>query len=89
CDDLTTRMLAEMHNDFDALNILRPDSEPRATHHISEIIEITEELVKRRHAYIATNGDVMFSIDTNPVYGLLSRQDLEQLQAGARVEIAD
>ncbi|MBD2809374.1 cysteine--tRNA ligase [Xenorhabdus sp. Vera] len=89
CDDLTTRMLAEMHSDFDALNILRPDAEPRATHHIPEIIEITEELVKRRHAYIATNGDVMFSIDTNPVYGLLSRQDLEQLQAGARVEVAD
>ncbi|WP_337238216.1 class I tRNA ligase family protein, partial [Salmonella enterica] len=37
CEQLTTRMLAEMHKDFDALNILRPDSEPRATHHIAEI----------------------------------------------------
>ncbi|MDC9595888.1 cysteine--tRNA ligase [Xenorhabdus anantnagensis] len=89
CDDLTTRMLAEMHSDFDTLNLLRPDLEPRATQHIPEIIEITEELIKRGHAYVAANGDVMFSIDTNPNYGLLSRQDLEQLQAGARVEVAD
>ncbi|MDR0218283.1 MAG: cysteine--tRNA ligase [Enterobacteriaceae bacterium] len=89
CDALTTRMLREMHSDFDALNILRPDSEPRATQHIHEIIEITEQLIKRDHAYVADNGDVMFSIETDPDYGLLSRQDLEQLQAGARVEIAD
>ncbi|WP_047682566.1 MULTISPECIES: cysteine--tRNA ligase [Xenorhabdus] len=89
CEALTTRMLNEMYSDFDALNILRPDSEPRATRHIPEIIELTEQLIKRGHAYVADNGDVMFSIDTNPDYGLLSRQDLEQLQAGARVEIAD
>lgn len=89
CEQLTTRMLAEMHKDFDALNIARPDSEPRATHHIAEIIELTEALIKRGHAYIADNGDVMFAIDTDPDYGLLSRQDLEQLQAGARVEVAN
>lgn len=89
CEQLTTRMLAEMHKDFDALNIARPDSEPRATHHIAEIIELTETLIKRDHAYVAENGDVMFAIDTDPDYGLLSRQDLEQLQAGARVEVAN
>ena len=88
-DDLTTRMLAEMHKDFDALNILRPDSEPRATRHISEIIELTESLLQRGHAYVADNGDVMFEVKTDPTYGVLSRQDLEQLQAGARVEVAD
>ncbi|MEQ5665903.1 cysteine--tRNA ligase [Providencia alcalifaciens] len=86
---LTTRMLAEMHKDFDALNILRPDSEPRATRHISEIIELTQSLIERGHAYVAGNGDVMFEVKTDPNYGLLSRQDLEQLQAGARVEVAD
>ncbi len=89
CEQLTTRMLAEMHKDFDALNIARPDSEPRATHHIAEIIELTEALIKRGHAYVADNGDVMFAIDTDPDYGVLSRQDLEQLQAGARVEVAN
>ncbi|MEQ4925023.1 cysteine--tRNA ligase [Proteus hauseri] len=89
CDQLTTRMLAEMHKDFDALNIARPDSEPRATHHIAEIIALTEKLIERNHAYVADNGDVMFAIDTDVDYGLLSRQDLEQLQAGARVEVAN
>lgn len=89
CDQLTERMLAEMHKDFDSLNIARPDLEPRATHHIPEIIEIVEQLITRGHAYVASNGDVMFAVDTDPDYGLLSRQDLEQLQAGARVEVAD
>ncbi len=88
-EELTTRMLAEMHKDFDALNILRPDSEPRATRHIHEIIELTESLIERGHAYVADNGDVMFEVKTDPNYGLLSRQDLDQLQAGARVEVAD
>ncbi|HEY1843399.1 MAG TPA: cysteine--tRNA ligase [Buttiauxella sp.] len=84
---LVDRMVAEMHADFDALNILRPDSEPRATRHIPEIIEIVEQLIARDHAYVASNGDVMFSVETDPSYGKLSRQDLDQLQAGARVEV--
>lgn len=84
---LVDRMIAEMHADFDALNILRPDSEPRATKHIPEIIEIVEQLIERNHAYVAANGDVMFSVETDADYGKLSRQDLDQLQAGARVEV--
>ncbi len=84
---LVDRMVDEMHVDFDALNILRPDSEPRATKHIPEIIEIVEQLIERNHAYVASNGDVMFSVETDPTYGQLSRQDLDQLQAGARVEV--
>ncbi|STT01889.1 cysteinyl-tRNA synthetase [Klebsiella pneumoniae] len=63
---LVDRMIAEMHKDFDALNILRPDSEPRATHHIAEIIEITEQLIAKGHAYVADNGDVMFDVPTDP-----------------------
>ncbi|STQ13637.1 cysteinyl-tRNA synthetase [Enterobacter cloacae] len=86
---LVDRMIVEMHKDFDALNILRPDSEPRATHHIHEIIDITEKLIARGHAYVADNGDVMFSVPTDPTYGSLSRQDLDQLQAGARVDVVD
>ncbi|PKH21418.1 cysteine--tRNA ligase [Enterobacterales bacterium CwR94] len=88
-DQLTDRMIAEMHADFAALNILPPDLEPRATRHIAEIIEITEKLIAREHAYVASNGDVMFSVKSDPHYGQLSRQDLDQLQAGARVEVAD
>ena len=87
CDELVNRMVIEMHKDFDALNVLRPDFEPRATHHIPEIIDIVEQLIKRGHAYVADNGDVMFDVESFKEYGKLSRQDLEQLQAGARIEI--
>lgn len=86
---LVDRMVVEMHKDFDALNILRPDSEPRATNHIPEIIEIVEQLLDRGHAYVADNGDVLFSVESDPNYGVLSRQDLDQLQAGARVDVVD
>lgn len=89
CDQLTERMLTEMYADFDALNIARPNLEPRATQHIAEIIELVELLLKRHHAYIADNGDVMFSVESYGDYGLLSRQDLQQLQAGARVEVVN
>ncbi|MCW9733314.1 cysteine--tRNA ligase [Avibacterium sp. 20-15] len=89
CEQLVDRMVAEMYRDFDALNILRPNIEPRATHHIPEIIDIVEKLIQRGHAYVAENGDVMFDIESFPQYGKLSRQDLTQLQAGARIEISE
>ena len=87
CDQLVDRMIAEMHKDFDALNILRPDVEPRATHQIPEIIAMVEKLIANGHAYVAADGDVMFDVESFPKYGALSRQNLAQLQAGARVEI--
>ncbi|WP_424409143.1 cysteine--tRNA ligase [Pasteurella sp. PK-2025] len=89
CDQLVDRMVAEMYKDLDALNVLRPDIEPRATHHIPEIIALIEKLIQRGHAYIADNGDVMFDVESFQEYGKLSRQNLEQLQAGARVEIVN
>ena len=88
CDQLVDRMVGEMHSDFAALNIQPPNLEPRATHHIAEIIAIVEKLIGRGHAYVAENGDVMFSVPSFSQYGLLSRQDLDQLQAGARIEIS-
>ena len=88
-ETLTNRMIAEMHKDFDALGILPPDLEPRATRHIPEIIEMVERLIERKHAYVAANGDVMFDVLSDKGYGVLSRQDLDQLQAGARVEITE
>lgn len=87
CDQLVDRMITEMHKDFDALNILRPDVEPRATQHIPEIITMVEKLLAKGHAYVAEDGDVMFNVESFQKYGALSRQNLEQLQAGARVEI--
>ncbi|MDO4697384.1 MAG: cysteine--tRNA ligase [Pasteurellaceae bacterium] len=87
CDQLVERMIAEMHRDFDALNILRPDVEPRATQHMPEIINMVQTLLDKGYAYVAEDGDVMFKVDSFEKYGRLSRQNLEQLQAGARVEI--
>ena len=87
CDQLVDRMIAEMQKDFDALNILRPDVEPRATHQIPEIIAMVEKLIANGHAYVAADGEVMFDVESFPQYGALSRQNLDQLQAGARVEI--
>ncbi|GIU10454.1 MULTISPECIES: cysteine--tRNA ligase [unclassified Shewanella] len=89
CDELTERLIGEMHRDFDALNMARPDNEPRATLHMPEIIDMVEKLIEREHAYVASNGDVLFSVSSFPEYGRLSGQNLEQLQAGARVEVED
>ncbi|HIF9292357.1 TPA: cysteine--tRNA ligase [Photobacterium damselae] len=87
CDSLTERLIGEMHADFDALGMKRPDVEPRATAFISEIIDLCERLIERGFAYVADNGDVMFEVSKFKDYGRLSKQDLDQLQAGARVDI--
>ncbi|MGI2069185.1 cysteine--tRNA ligase [Shewanella baltica] len=87
CEALTERLIGEMHQDFDALNMLRPDFEPRATLHIAEIIDMVELLLARGHAYVASDGDVLFSVASYPDYGRLSGQNLDQLQAGARVGV--
>ncbi|WED25567.1 cysteine--tRNA ligase [Vibrio sp. DW001] len=87
CDSLTERLIQDMHQDFDALNMKRPDVEPRATHYIQEIIDLVERLIDRGFAYVASNGDVMFEVKKFSEYGKLSKQDLDQLQAGARVDI--
>ncbi|WP_332403074.1 cysteine--tRNA ligase [Vibrio metschnikovii] len=87
CDSLTERLIQEMYTDFDVLNILRPDVEPRATAYIEEIIALVEQLIDRGFAYVADNGDVMFEVSKFKEYGRLSKQDLTQLQAGARVDI--
>ncbi len=87
CDSLTERLIQDMYQDFDALNMKRPDVEPRATHFIAEIIDLVEKLIEKGFAYVADNGDVMFEVSTFEQYGKLSKQDLEQLQAGARVDV--
>ncbi len=91
---LTERTIAAMHQDFDALNMARPDLEPRVTTHMDEIITMIETLVKKDHAYVAGaeaevtgKGDVLFNVSSYPDYGKLSGQNLEQLQAGSRVDV--
>lgn len=86
-DALTKRMTKAMHQDFDNLGMLRPDVEPTVTDHIPEIIEMVERLINKGHAYVAENGDVLFSVSSFENYGQLSQQDLDMLQAGSRVEV--
>lgn len=85
--DLAEQFIVEMHKDFDALNIKRPDIEPKATDNITEIVNFVQKLVDNQHAYVAENGDVLFDINSFKEYGKLSGQKLDELQAGARIEV--
>ncbi len=89
CEQLTTRFTKAMHDDFDALNMLRPDLEPRVTDHMPEVISMIEKLINKKHAYVAENGDVLFSVESYAEYGQLSGQNLEMLQAGSRVDVEE
>nr|WP_185960719.1 cysteine--tRNA ligase [Aliidiomarina halalkaliphila] len=86
-DAVTERFLTYMHEDFAALNLVEPDIEPRVTTHMDDIIALVETLLTKKNAYIADSGDVLFDVSSFPKYGQLSGQNLEQLQAGARVTV--
>ncbi|RVU40547.1 cysteine--tRNA ligase [Rheinheimera riviphila] len=87
CDALTARYTEAMHADFNALSLLPADIEPRVTTHMAEIIELIQTLLEKKHAYVAVDGDVLFDVSTYEKYGQLSQQNLDMLQAGARVEV--
>lgn len=89
CDELTERTIGMMHEDFDSLNMLPADVEPRVTTHMPEIIDVIERLIDKNHAYVADNGDVLFEVSTFDKYGALGKQDLTQLVAGARVDVEE
>jgi len=84
---LTEVYIRAMHEDAAALNVLPPNSEPRATQHIDSIIGLIERLLKNEHAYQSSNGDICFSVERFADYGKLAHKDLEGLMAGARVEV--
>ena len=86
---LTARFIAAMDDDAAALGTLRPDLEPKATDHVDDILRMVGTLVDKGNAYPAKNGDVYFSVASFPRYGRLSNKKLDDLQAGARVEIDD
>jgi len=85
--ELTERFIAIMHDNFKSLNMLEPDIEPKVSTHIPEIIEIIEKLMAKGHAYVADDGDVLFSVPSYADYGKLSGQDLDALQLGSRVDV--
>ena len=86
-DTLTARTTEDYHADAAALGALPPDIEPRATQHIAEMIAIIERLIASGHAY-AAEGHVLFAVPSFPGYGKLSGRSPEELQAGARIEVA-
>ena len=83
---LAERYIKAYYEDADALGIKRPTVAPRATEHIDDIITLIEKIIKSNHAYVV-NGDVYFDVQSFPEYGKLSKQSLEELQSGARIEI--
>ncbi len=84
---LTARFIEAMHQDCTALGVEPPDHEPRATQHVGGIIKMIEQLLARGHAYVASDGDVLYDVSGFPGYGRLSGKKLEDLRAGARVEV--
>ena len=84
---LTERFIRAMHEDSDALGILRPTDEPRATAHMDEILAMIGTLIEKGLAYVAENGDVYYAVARFPGYGKLSGKDPQDLRAGARVEV--
>jgi cysteinyl-tRNA synthetase len=86
-DALSARYIEAMNEDADALFMLRPDHEPRATDHIGQIIDITNTLIEKGYAYAADNGDVYFAVNTYSDYGQLSGKKIDELRAGERVAV--
>ena len=84
---LTDRTIAFFHQDMHALNALSPTREPRATDHIPQMIHMIETLIKKEMAY-AREGHVLFRHKKHEGYGKLSRRSLDELVAGARIEVA-
>ncbi|MCM8855150.1 MAG: cysteine--tRNA ligase [Candidatus Thiodiazotropha sp.] len=87
--ELTEEFIQAMHVDADALGVLRPTDEPKATQHMDEILEMISRLIEKGHAYVAENGDVYYSVRSFSDYGKLSGKSIEDLRAGARVELGD
>jgi len=88
-DQLTNRFIDAMHEDEKALGILPPDIEPRATESMNEIFYMIETLVEKGIAYQGKSGDVYYSVRKFPNYGKLSGKNLDDLEAGARVDVED
>jgi len=86
-DEITSKYIDAYFKDMHALNIQDATTYPHATHYVTEMIEIIQKLIEKGHAYEA-GGDVCFSVPSFKTYGKLSKKVLEDLIAGARVDIS-
>jgi cysteinyl-tRNA synthetase len=85
-EEIATRYIEEFSADMGALGLQEPTIEPKATEHISDMIELVRRLLAKGHAYQA-GGDVYYAVESFPEYGKLSKRTLDEMQAGARVEV--
>ncbi len=85
--DLTRHFIDAMHEDERALNVLPPDIEPRATQSMDAIISMIRRLMENGYAYIGSNGDLFYAVSKFSPYGRLSGKNIDELQAGERVEV--
>jgi len=85
--DITAETIGWYHADMDALGNLRPTHEPRATDYIAQMIAMAEDLIAKGHAY-AAEGHVLFAVESFENYGALSGRSVDDMIAGARVEVA-
>ena len=86
-DALTGRFIDAMHEDEDALNVLRPSEEPRATGNIPEMLGMIQTLLDKGYAYQGKNGDVYYDVSRFAGYGKLSGRKLDELRAGERIAV--
>lgn len=84
---ISERYTQAYHEDVAALGSLQPTVEPKATDHLPQMIAMMETLITKGHAYVA-DDHVLFSVESMPEYGMLSRRKLDDMLAGARVEVA-
>ncbi|MBQ6808588.1 MAG: cysteine--tRNA ligase [Firmicutes bacterium] len=85
---IAEKYIAAYFEDTQALNILKADQHPRVTTHIQEIIDLVQSIIQQGHGYEA-EGDVYFDVRSLPSYGELSGRDIDDMRAGARVEVGD
>ena len=86
-NELTDRFIAAMHEDAEALGVLPPDYEPRATDSMDDILGMIQKLVDNGYAYQGENGDIFYSVGKFEGYGQLSGKRIEELRSGARVGV--
>ena len=86
CERITGKYIQAYYEDMEKLGVRRATLEPRATEHIADIVTLVDRLLAKGMAY-RIDGDVYFQVDRYPVYGRLSKRKLDDLQAGARVDV--
>lgn len=84
---LTGRFIDEMHHDSEALGVIPPNQEPRATLYMDQIIAMVQTLIDKGFAYAAANGDVYYAVNKFKNYGQLSGKQIEDLRSGERVAV--